>query len=167
MKRLLLILFFATSLSCGAFSQNYIREAGVRGGLTSGLTYRHYLNDNLAYEALLSFRNGGLQMTILRQIREVTLTEYADNLYFTYGFGAHAGFFYTNKYSFLWYNDFYYTDRKFSPVLGVDGYAGIEYRLTSFPLTLGLDYKPFFEFSSQQFFRLRIWDLGLTVKYRF
>jgi hypothetical protein len=166
-QKLIIILFLFASLSIQAFSQNYMREAGFRGGLTSGLTYRYYLEDNLAYEALLSFRNGGMQMTLMRQIREVTLTEYADNLYFTYGLGAHAGFFYTNKNSFLWYNDFYYTDRKFSPVIGIDGYAGIEYRVDSFPITVGLDYKPFFEFSTQQIFRIRIWDLGLTLKYRF
>jgi hypothetical protein len=119
MKQLFISLIIFFVLSFQTFSQNYLSEAGIRGGITSGITYRHYLNDNLAYEALLSFRNGGLQMTLMRQIRELTLTEYVDNLYFTYGFGAHAGFFYSNKYDFLWYNDFYYTDRQFSPVLAL------------------------------------------------
>jgi len=166
MKQLILIfVLFISSLSC--FGQSFTREAGVRGGLTSGLSYRQYLENNLAYEGLLSFRKGGLQFTLLRQIHESSLEEYADNLYFSYGFGAHVGYFYSTKYNFLWYDDFYYSERRLSPLAGIDGYAGVEYRVQEFPITVGLDYKPFFEFSTQEFFRIRIWDLAFTIKYRF
>ncbi len=166
MKHVLLLLIFSSALAT-LEAQNYSREAGIRGGLTSGFTYRQYLSDDLSYESILSFRQGGLQATILRQIHEPKPNDYLDNVFFVYGFGAHAGFYFSDRYRSVWYHDYYYPQREFSPVIGVDGYLGGEYRFTTVPISLGIDYKPFFEFSTIQFFRLRLWDFAFTAKYRF
>lgn len=166
MKQLLLtltLLGLITSLQ----AQNYTRAAGIRGGFTSGFTYRQYLDERLSYEGLLSFRNGGLQLTVLRQIHEAEPNAWIDNVFFIYGFGAHAGFLYSDRYRSIWYQDYYYNRRVFSPAIGVDGYLGAEYRFVTVPLSFGIDYKPFFEFSTIQFFRLRLWDLAFSFKYRF
>lgn len=151
-----------------AFSQNFQREAGLRGGLTSGFTYRQYLDEYLSYESILSFRHAGMQFTMLRQIHEgPSVFDLSNNFNFLYGFGGHAGFFFTDRYSSLGYRNFYYPQRKFSPVLGVDAYAAMEYRMDSYPIVFGLDYKPFFEFSFYDFFKIRLWDFAFTLKYRF
>jgi hypothetical protein len=165
MRKILLTLLLGISICASA--QYNGREAGIRGGITSGFTYRQYLEDNFSYEGLLSFRKNGLQFTLLRQIHEQTLYDVSDNLFLVYGYGAHAGFFYDSKYRILFYSQVYYPERRFSPVIGLDGYGALEYRLSSFPLTLALDYKPFFEISAYQFFRISIWDLAFAVKYRF
>jgi hypothetical protein len=165
MKNLLLPILLIISLSvCGQFSG---REVGIRGGITSGITYRQYLEDNFSYEGLLSFRKDGLQFTLLRQIHEQALFDVSDNLFMVYGYGAHAGFFYDSKYNLFMFNSVNYPERRFSPVIGIDGYGALEYRLTSFPLTISLDYKPFFEVSTYQFFKISIWDMAFAVKYRF
>ncbi len=165
MKKIFLPILLAICLS--SQSQYSGREVGIRGGITSGITYRQYLEDNFSYEGLLSFRQYGLQFTLLRQIHEQALFDVSDNLYMVYGYGAHAGFFYDSEYKLFMYNRVYYPERRFSPVIGIDGFGALEYRLSSFPLTIALDYKPFFEISAYQFFKISIWDIAFAVKYRF
>ncbi len=165
MKKLLLPILLLISFSLEA--QYSGREVGIRGGITSGFTYRQYLEDNFSYEGLLSFRKDGLQFTLLRQIHEQTLFDVSDNLFLVYGYGAHAGFFFDSEYKLFMFNHVYYPERRFSPVVGIDGYGALEYRLSSFPLTIAFDYKPFFEISTHQFFKISIWDMAFAVKYRF
>jgi len=49
MKKTTLISILLISISSVLFSQNFSREAGFRGGITSGITYRHYLEHNFSY----------------------------------------------------------------------------------------------------------------------
>ena len=75
-----------------------MREAGVRGGITSGFTYRQYLDEYLSYESILSFRQAGMQLTLIRQIHEgPSVLDIDANFNFLYGFGAHVGFFFTDS----------------------------------------------------------------------
>ncbi len=166
MKNILLIAFLLGLLPRLA-GQDYRREIGIRGGLTSGFTYRQYLSERLSYEGILSFRQGGLQLTALRQIHEQEPNELVENLFLLYGFGAHAGFYYGDRYRSMWYYDYYYSHPILAAVAGIDGYIGAEYRFSTVPLSFGIDYKPYFEFSSVQFFRLRLWDFAFTFAYRF
>ena len=166
MKKFLLIAIVSL-LFASVNSQNFQREAGVRGGLTSGFTYRQYLDDYLSYESILSFREEGMQFTLIRQIHEESNAfDMGPNLHFIYGVGGHLGFFFTDSYSSLGYEHFY-PQKKFSPVVGIDAYAALEYRLETYPISFGLDYKPFFEVSVFQFFKMRLWDMAFTIKYRF
>lgn len=166
MKKTILLFLVVLAPLLGR-TQEFAREAGFRGGLSAGLTYRQYLRDNLSYEALLSFRHSGMQLTLLRQIHETTLQAYAENFYFLYGYGGHAGYYFTDRYRSAFWKETYYQYRRFSPLLGVDGFAAIEYRLNTIPLTVAFDYKPYFEVSLYQFFRIQIWDFAFAVKYRF
>jgi len=165
MKRLVLmfILLFPVVLN----AQVYIREAGFRGGISAGLTFRQHLHDHMSYEALLSFRQAGMQFTVLRQVHETTLAEYANNFFLVYGYGGHVGYYFTDRYRTAYWNEIYYPYRRFSPLIGVDGYAALEYRFETIPISLAIDYKPFFEVSMYQFFRLQIWDFAFAFKYRF
>ena len=99
-------------------AQVYTREAGFRGGISAGITFRQYLNEHLSYEGLLSFRQAGIQFTVLRQVHETTLSEYAENFFLVYGYGAHAGYSYTNRYRTAYWNEIYYPYRRFSPCWG-------------------------------------------------
>ncbi|MCK4919764.1 MAG: hypothetical protein KAS71_01885 [Bacteroidales bacterium] len=167
MKNLFSIIILSFLLTSSVLGQNILREGGLRGGQTSGFTYRHYINEYLSYESILSFRKSGMQVTLLRQLHEQeSIIDIGYNFHFLYGMGGHAGFFFTDKYSSLGYEN-YYSQKIFSPVIGIDAYAAIEYHLNSYPLIFGIDYKPFFELSVYQFFNMSIWDTSFTIKYRF
>jgi hypothetical protein len=146
--------------------QNITRNAGLRGGQTAGITYRQYMDEESAYEGILSFRRNGLQVTGLKQHFQPQYVEFTDNLFVSWGYGGHIGFFYDDKYVFGRTN-YYYRSPMFSPVVGVDGFAGIEYRVKQIPLVVGIDYKPFFELSAARFFSISFWDIGFSLKYAF
>ena len=156
------LLLFSIQVS----GQDFMRSAGIRGGLTSGISYRGYLNPELAYEGLLSFRGSGLQFTILRQHFEPALWHIDDWFFVTYGYGGHLGFTNSHTHKHL-YKTIHYPDKKFSPLLGLDAYLGIEYHFPSIPVQIGLDYKPFFEMSLYQYFSMSAWDVAITMKYKF
>lgn len=157
-----LLLFFSLTVH----AQDNFRAAGLRGGYSSGFTYRQHLEPELAYEGLLSFRQGGLQFTVLREHVQPVFLEVSDGLFLTWGYGGHMGFNYTDHYHAM-FNEYYYYDKRFSPLIGVDGYVSVEYRIHEVPVQFGLDLKPFFEFSVFEFFRIVPWDFAFTVKYLF
>lgn len=168
MSRFLYIVIFLFLTGGSAVAQSQFKEAGIRGGVTSGFTYRQYLSDYLSYEGMLSFRNSGIQFTVVRQIHEI----HADfnlhpGVHFLYGYGGHLGFFNSDTYSAFWRSELRYEDRRFTPVIGLDAFTSLEYRLNSYPVVVALDYKPFFEFSIYEFFRLRLTDIALSFRYRF
>jgi hypothetical protein len=160
------LVFLILLFSLTAHAQNYFRAAGIRGGLSSGFTYRQHLDPELAYEGLLSFRRGGLQLTALRQHIQPALFEFSEDFYFLYGFGGHLGFNYTDNYFFM-FHEYNYSQKRFSPLVGMDGYLGLEYHISAVPIQIGLDLKPFFEFSIFEFFRIVPWDCAFSVKYTF
>ncbi|MFC2087429.1 hypothetical protein ACFLSA_04645 [Bacteroidota bacterium] len=165
MKIFLLLLFIST-ISFKTYTQEYSEAFGIRGGLTSGLTYKKFLNEEVAMEAILSFRERGMQMTVVRQLHEITLIEFTDKLFFMKGYGGHLGYTFSDKYRFF-FREFNYPHKRFSPVFGMDAYLGMEYRMESFPLALGIDYKPYFEISITHPFQFRIWDIALFIRYSF
>ena len=159
---LLLLLF----LSLPLFGQDYMRTAGLRGGINPGLTYRQFQDPSLAYEGLLSFRGEGLQFTILRQRFEPALWNLSDGFFLVYGYGGHAGF--TNAHTYKAFNrNYHYGTNKFSPLIGMDGFLGLEYQFPGLPVQVGVDFKPFIELSLYEFFRINIWDAAFTLKYTF
>ncbi len=148
------------------YSQNYTRDIGLRAGTTLGFTYRQYLDEENAFEANVSFRMRNLRITALKQFLRPAFYEITDNLVFAYGYGAHIGLYYTNRFNIL--NNTYRLDGwRFSPVFGLDGYLGLEYHFREFPFILGIDIKPFFEFSTSRFFYIFLDDSALALKYRF
>ena len=165
MKTQLLIILFSL-LPCSAFSQFYPFEVGGVGGYSSGLNCRAYLGEHLSYETLLSIRNDGLQLHLFRQKHEEIKDTPSGSLQFVYGVGAHAGFYFTDNYN-VFYHTIYFGEKIFTPAVGVDGYAALEYRLYDIPFSVGIRYKPFMEISLKQIFGINLWDVGVTFKYRF
>jgi hypothetical protein len=164
MKQTILILLLFLCLE--ASGQDFMRSAGIRGGVSSGISYRGYLNPELAYEGLMSFRGNGLQFTILRQHFEPALWHISNGFFATYGYGGHLGFTNSQTHRHL-FKTVHRSDDRFSPLVGLDGYLGIEYHFPGIPVQAGLDYKPFFEFSLRQYFQMSAWDLAFTLKYKF
>jgi hypothetical protein len=160
------LIFLILLFSLPVHAQNYFRAVGIRGGFSSGFTYRQHLDPELAYEGLLSFRQGGLQFTALRQHIQPAPFQFSDDFYFIYGYGGHLGFNYTDHYVFM-FNEYYYSEKRFSPLIGLDGFLGLEYHIPTIPVQVGLDLKPFFEFSIFEFFRIIPWDFAFTIKYIF
>jgi hypothetical protein len=93
------------------------------------------------------------------------LRHLSDRLFFFYGFGAHLGFRNSDHYKI--FNRTYKLDQPFSPLLGIDGMTGIEYRFSEYPLAIGVDFKPYFEYSTNQYFGLYLQSIGISAKYRF
>lgn len=166
MRTFLILCLMALGLTNYAQQQEF--AAGVRGGLSSGLTFQNFYTPDEDVKILLSFREGGMQLTGLMEIYKPVMLSYQDQFFMYYGAGVHAG--YTRYHHNRWrddnkYGSYYYPRTR--PVLGADAIIGIEYRVEQIPITVGFDYKPFFEFFGQQFFRLSFSDFAFTLKYNF
>ena len=153
-------------LSPAAFSQFYNKEIGIRGGYTSGITFRVNLEEYLSYEAQITYRDHGTIFTLIRQQHQEIGMDPFGNWEFLYGFGVHAGFYFTDSYRIL-FREIYFGRDLFTPVVGFDGYLGIEYQLVNAPVTFGLSFQPFMEISLKQVFGINLWDFGFNVRYRF
>jgi hypothetical protein len=163
-KHLSIILLLA--LSANAYSQYYPIEVGIRGGYSSGITFRVNLDAELSYEAQLLYRHEGAIFNMFRlKHMEVGMDKHG-NWEFIYGMGAHAGFYYTDSYR-IFFEEIYYGQNLFTPVVGVDGYFGVDYMLEYLPMSIGLSYQPHMEISMRQIFAMNLWDFGIHVRYRF
>ena len=166
MKILYLFTVLLVIDSLPLISQEYDRAIGIRGGVTSGFTYRQFLDEEVAMEGLLSFKRGGIQITLLREIHQPGLIEFSDNFLFSYGFGGHVGYIHSDYHYFLT-ERYYYPQRRYLPVIGMDAFVGLEYVLRVFPLCFSVDYKPFFELFIPGFFHLNPGDFAFSVRFRF
>ena len=163
-KKLVIILFLVYLPFVKA--QNFTQAVGLRGGLTSGITYRIHVNEELAHEFMLKLNANELNVVVLRVFYQENAFGYSPKLVLFKGYGAHAGYKYRDQYN-AFFRDIHLERKMFYPVLGFDAYLGLEYRIEEFPVIFGLDCKPFFEFSPKQIYRLYLPDIAFTIKYRF
>ena len=104
----------------------------MRGGYTSGINFRVNLEEDLSYEAQLGYRDKGVIFTMIRQQHRPMGMDRMGNWEFIYGFGAHTGFYYTDTYRIL-FREIYFGREIFTPVIGMNGYLGVEYKLIDLP----------------------------------
>lgn len=140
-----LMLAFTTTIS----AQNYKSGIGARVGFFNGITVKHFLNSNNALEGIVNFRWGGAIVTGMYEWQNPIPG--AQGLDYYVGLGAHVGFF--DKYK--------WDDTK--TVVGADLVAGLEYTFPTAPFTIGLDYKPAFNFIGDN----HVWADGLALNLRF
>jgi hypothetical protein len=155
----IVILLFHTS----TYSQEAMRQAGVRTGIRSGVFFQHTSaagNAEIGYNAMLGFNNNGIQFTGLRIIYETMLSDISPDLFFSWGYGVtdHMSFF-GERYNF--------SGDRFCPVFGADGWIAAEYRFREIPLIIGVNVKPYVELTIPAFVRLMPVDLGISVSYVF
>lgn len=147
-------------------AQNYTRDAGLRFGEFFTATYRQYQEDDQALEGMLNLGRRGMTATVLKEYFKPLPGRGYDNLFFTCGFGAHAGFRSVNRYRVL-NRTYVLEENRVTPLIGIDGMIGLEYRFAEFPFVLGLDVKPYFEYSVVQIFSLYLHSFGISLKYKF
>ncbi len=155
-----IILFFSIlCISYGTSAQSYQTGLGLRfGGLTSGLTVKHFVSNNTALEGILSVGN---QSFIVTGLYEIHVPVDNSNLFkFYYGIGGHLGFFQDGG-SYYYNHNRLYTS---TAVVGVDGILGLDYKFRNAPINIGMDFKPFVDFFNGGFV---YFDGGISVRYTF
>lgn len=170
MKKLLLITIAVTLIIPNfTLAQEVRKQAGVRTGIRGGLFFQITTgsgNAEIGYNAMLGFNNNGIQVTGLRIVYETALTNISPDLYFSWGYGGHAGFIVTDHISYFGerYN---FSNDRFCPVFGADGWAAAEYRFREVPVIIGLNIKPYVELTIPAFVKLMPGDIGISVSYVF
>ena len=120
------ILFTAGILIAGnTQAQDYKTALGVRlsndqAMVSNSVTIKHFLNERVALEGLLSFSDPVAIGALLAVHKSISGTE---GLKWFYGGGAYVGF---GKNS----------------AFGTQGVLGLDYKFTNIPLNLSLDWKP-------------------------
>jgi hypothetical protein len=138
-----------------AKGQDYDTGIGLRAGFSQGLTIKHFISRNAAFEGLLTTRWEGFDITGLYEIHNEAFE--VDRLNWYYGFGGHFGSF--NGDNVTWGEP--HTQYL---VIGVDGILGLEYSFTEAPISIGIDLKPALNFIGYVGFW---YDGGLSIRYIF
>lgn len=170
----LLRLTFFTSLLCfigfqPLFSQQsnsteyssssvYKTAIGVRAGGTSGLTFKRFISSQNAIEVIVWGNRNWLGITGLYEFYKPAFNTAGLNWY--YGVGAHVNF-YDNSWG--WSKN-QYNENVIG--LGVDGIAGIEYKIKPIPIALSLDLKPNIEVYTNGNLGWHL-DPGFGIKFAF
>jgi hypothetical protein len=116
-------------------AQHYENGIGLRGGLYNGITFKKFIGSDTAIEGILQTRWHGWEVVgLMEHHRDITSI---NGLWWYYGYGAHLGF-YDRKYT-SWN-----VDSQNIMVIGIDGIIGIEMLIPNTPVSLGLDWKPYF-----------------------
>lgn len=168
--RILIAVLFTVLLFTTASAQEKQYQAGFRLGATSGFTGRAISNNEWAFEGILGFRSGGVQVYGLLERRKQLVFPRTDRFSLYYGAGAHIGFVGWHKYyAYEYYDRHNHWDRysNYGFAFGIDGVAGLEYAFQKVPITLGVDFKPFFEFYGPFYLRVNFWDFAFGARYTF
>lgn len=168
-KKFILGFTFFTLLFAGykTNAQPYSTGIGLRlGGITSGITVKHFTGSNSALEGILSFGRHSLLLTGLYE--KHTAFPKAEGLTWFFGGGAHIGFFERNYgyYEFYYrshgnkikYVDYYDNRTSF----GLDFIIGLDYKFKDAPVNLSLDVKPFFDLSPGFY---GYWEPALSIRF--
>lgn len=166
MKSILLLFGLIILSQTYLAAQNYTQAVGIRGGTISGVTYRHKISELEAYEGIAHFKGNSIMLAILKEHFQPYSVDFSEFLFLMYGYGLHVGYKYTDHYSSI-FGTFNYYKKLFTPIFGIDGFIGLEYRINEIPFIVSVDYKPFFEFSTRQFFNINLGDVAFSLKYRF
>ena len=157
MKRLLilLIVLFMGAISLNAQSGNstansssYKTAVGVKF-YPGAITLKHFFTTKDAVELLGYFRNYGARITGLYEIHGDISN--GGGLKWYVGPGAHVSF-YSSSYGS-------------GGSVGVDGVAGLDYKVKTAPVNLSFDWQPSFDFKSLDGF-IGDW-FGIAIRYTF
>lgn len=156
----------AQNTGAKAGSADYSNGIGVRAGFTSGITFKHFFNTGNAGEFIVGFWHNAVGLTALY---EHHMPVGPKGLKFYYGGGAHitAGAnrpFYRRHGRWDDPNGWRYGRNGFA--VGIDGIAGLEYKVTPIPLAISLDLKPLVEVSNYGDI-YTAFDAGLGIKLAF
>lgn len=130
----------------------YTTSIGLRGGYTSGISIKHFVNSNSAVEVVLGSRWHGYSVTAMYQIHKGNALG-IPGMSWEYGLGGRAGF-YDGRYYYKYnrgkcndpynpkcYNYYNYHNPNLT-ALGIVGIGGLEYQFKEIPFTISLDLIP-------------------------
>ncbi|MBT3301550.1 MAG: hypothetical protein HOD63_12595 [Bacteroidetes bacterium] len=133
MRKIILTLVLILGVITCSNAQDYKTAVGLRGGLSNGITIKHFVGESTALEGIFYIRWRGYNITGLYEKHKQAFG--VERLNWYYGFGGHLGF-WNGAYVNWANNNNDYT------VIGVDGILGIEYNFEEIPINLSLDWKP-------------------------
>ncbi|MDZ4824606.1 MAG: hypothetical protein SH856_14205 [Flavobacteriales bacterium] len=154
-------------ISVNTTAQDYNTGIGIRfGGLTSGLTIKHFVNSNAALEGIVSFAPRSLHLTGLYEWHKPIAN--AKGLMWFYGVGGHVGFFSYGGHYYVYKhkgNNVYVEEQGArATVVGADFIIGLDYKFNNAPINLSLDLKPFINFWGGPY---AYWDGALSARFVF
>lgn len=159
------VLLFILFLIAGTAAAQYNFAIGVRTAGTTGITLKRNF-ENSAIEGLVGFWNDGFSFTGLWE-KKVTAFD-AENLNWIYGWGGHVSVYgedFNSKKGPAWFNH-PNTDDKGDIGFGLDGTAGIEYKIKPIPFAVSVGIKPYVEVVTNGAFLFWI-DPGVGIKFVF
>ncbi|MBK9248311.1 MAG: hypothetical protein IPM69_09435 [Ignavibacteria bacterium] len=164
MKNTLTIILFSiimlVATSASAQSQGYNTAIGLRlGGLTSGITLKHFISSDAALEGIVSFGSRSFLITGLYEVHNPISG--APGLKWLYGGGAHIGFFNESGSYYTFRNNRVYNNRS---VVGLDLILGLDYKFKGAPINMSIDVKPIIDFFDGA---IMYFDTGLSVRIAF
>jgi uncharacterized protein YraI len=147
----------SSSGSQGSGNRDYTTGLGLRGGFTSGITFKHFVAPTGAVEIIAGTRWHGLSLTGLYEWHSPNALG-IPGLSWEYGLGGQIGFF-EGRYYYSHYRNYprrcndpynprcyeYWRDRSFT-AFGLVGIGGLEYKFRDIPFTISLDLIPYFHF---------------------
>lgn len=149
----LLVTVFFSTIAFRSMAQTegstYTHALGVKAWDGAGVTYKYFLKEKAAVEAIVFFSNKGIRATGLYEFHFQLGAE--PGLRWYVGPGVHLGM-YNNT-----------TGNGVYP--GLDGVIGVEYNFKNIPLNASIDWQPAVEFGKDRGF-IGSWG-GLAVRYIF
>jgi hypothetical protein len=131
-------------------SYSYKTALGVKVWDGAGISFKTFVKQNRAFEAIGFFWNKGFRLTGLYEIHGDISG--APGLKWYIGPGAHVGFYDGDE-----------VDGSAS--VGIDGVLGLDYKINGAPINFSLDWQPSFEFGNSKGF-VGSWG-GFAVRYTF
>lgn len=133
MKKALLVFVLTAGMAIAASGQDYQTAIGLRAGVPYGVSVKHFINENNAFEGIVASRWNGFVATLLYE--NVHWTGQFPALNWYWGFGGHLGFFDNHP---------GYTGTSSTAIIGVDAVLGLEYTFDEVPINLAVDVLPSF-----------------------
>jgi hypothetical protein len=144
----------------------YRTALGIRAGRTSGITIKQFVNQNFAAEGIIGFWTNALGFTGLL---EKHMPVWFEGMKFYYGGGGHFTY-ETGRYYYRRYNnptgDYVYRYGPHGFAIGIDGVAGLDYKIGAIPLALSIEVKPLLEMSNYGVIFTAL-DAGVGIKITF
>ncbi|HAJ98833.1 MAG TPA: hypothetical protein DCM62_02290 [Bacteroidales bacterium] len=131
--KLILWIFFAFIANNAGHAQIYQNALGLRVGVASGISFKHFISKTDAIELMVGFHHQSIQIGGLFQ-RHAQAFDIAGMQWY-YGGGGFLGF-YDGRYHPSWNAPGRFT------VLGAMGVVGLEYKIEDIPISIGLDITP-------------------------
>ncbi len=138
MKKIIFIgVFILLVFSVNA--QDYYTAVGIRGGMSNGVTVKHFLSRVDAVEGIVATRWGGFIVTGLYEFVHEFKTP---GLNWYYGFGVHLGYWNGSRSEKPGWWELEHDGGV--TIMGADGILGIEYTFEDVPINISIDWKPVF-----------------------